>query len=668
MDSAITLFALLLSVNKVLTRSYNKLDSTPTSDNCLIVLHTPTSTPQSLQWAEPLTVLAFRETIPIASYSGVQQNTRVKFKANANNCNLFLVWVDVAAVPSRCAILLTSIIPLARSFATDNEWIIFVGLNGLKVCMESSILVEKHLEYLRLISLVRTNTYFLQLETRREVSVQAAAVEYEISEAYKFQLFCDSEWSCFVKLNLENQLQKFGSGKANFHMWDVLFIIRRSPAYNDDDLKAIASARLHNLRMGTGMNSDQAMGASFMKIALIMADKHNFTPVCFQHRQHGRPLPPFKRAPVSRRRSAVLTTSVIRVYRKDSTQMTCVSPMVRTFLYCQQQRKWVTKNSADALLFLNRLDNWTWLCIVVELVLICFILTKFFQVEGSILILVAPFLSQGLGIHTRKDSNLPSVLLIFWSIGSLFLSACYLGGFESLLVVPVPDGGIKTFKELADQDYRIVVKNRTRTYRMLMAHPEANAFSSLPHLWKLKEMADIVPNDEFRMHLHFIQNPKGALFDEKPLLQNFRPLIQGYFPERECFVGEENIYLYPRYWAFAHPHSLQLQGTFERILESGIYSVLNEIFQQQDMNIEMTVEKSYEAFFGLRPSTRNGDYSAHSALFSMENPQANVVFKGCCILLGVAALGFAFEVAFKALVEFLQVLRMSCLCFEIWFE
>ena len=56
-----------------------------------------------------------------------------------------------------------------------------------------------------------------------------------------------------------------------------------------------------------------------------------------------------------------------------------------------------------------------------------------------------------------------------------------------------------------------------------------------------------------------------------------------------------------------------------------------------------------------------------AALFSMGNPQTNIVLKGCATLLGVAALGLALEAAVKALVNAYLRLRLSCFCFEIQF-
>ena len=62
-----------------------------------------------------------------------------------------------------------------------------------------------------------------------------------------------------------------------------------------------------------------------------------------------------------------------------------------------------------------------------------------------------------------------------------FLTAVYMARFESSLLAPAQDDGIKTFIDLIGQGYRIRVKYRIRTYVMLMDFPEANAFRSLPH-------------------------------------------------------------------------------------------------------------------------------------------------------------------------------------------
>ena len=102
-------------------------------------------------------------------------------------------------------------------------------------------------------------------------------------------------------------------------------------------------------------------------------------------------------------------------------------------------------------------------------------------------------------------------------------------------------------------------------------------------------------------------------------------------------MGGENLYLYPRFWAFYYSYSSELQGTFERIVESGIYKLMNEIYELQELNLEMRAREDYVEEFGHREGAQRAQ-SADStlSLFSMENPQANIVFKSCFILLGVA--------------------------------
>ena len=97
---------------------------------------------------------------------------------------------------------------------------------------------------------------------------------------------------------------------------------------------------------------------------------------------------------------------------------------------------------------------------------------------------------------------------------------------------------------------------------------------------------------------------------------------------------------------------------------------MNEIYELQDMNCEMLVRESYARELGT-PAARQSNVTATSsvALFSMENPQANIIFKGCAILLGIAALGFTFEVAVKALanVTFILGFTLSFRCVDIRF-
>src|SRR5215211_256509 len=102
--------------------------------------------------------------------------------------------------------------------------------------------------------------------------------------------------------------------------------------------------------------------------------------------------------------------------------------------------------------------------------------------------------------------NRISALVMLWTFVTSVLISHYLAGFESVLIAPVQQASIQTFKELVQADYRILVKNGTRTYYMLY-YEKYNSFDSLPHLKKLKETADIVENNEFLMHMTLVEKP-----------------------------------------------------------------------------------------------------------------------------------------------------------------
>ena len=133
-----------------------------------------------------------------------------------------------------------------------------------------------------------------------------------------------------------------------------------------------------------------------MKIALVLASKYNFTAVAIDKRKHSRPAAPFNNTAVVYRRSYVLGAQIVRVYGRGSTWMTVVQP-IRTFLYCQQRRKWAVRGSGDALAFISRFDGWTWLGITVEFAVIGFVRTKLLGRGNSIIILLALLTSQGQG-------------------------------------------------------------------------------------------------------------------------------------------------------------------------------------------------------------------------------------------------------------------------------
>ena len=600
---------------------------------------------------------------PVAYYSHATNKTEaVQFNLN---CKLFLVYMGAVRAPVSCEGLLTSRIPLAGEATSKSELIIFITVKCSSICMNSAVLLEEDVDYIGGgVFHVRTNILFFRVTAEPVGDVARAAVKYNIQTVYKFKLFCPYSWACFVKVDLD-----LGRDKINFHLWEVIFYLRINPVYSKNDLREIASAPLHKLRMGIGSEPAKALDAPFMKIAIVMAIKYNFTPVAVNRRKHSRPSAPFKYSTMENRRAFVSTAKVIRSLSVGSTLLTAVSPVVRTFLYCQQRKKWAAKSSGDALAFINRFDGWTWLWIVVQGAIISFINVKLFRQQSSIVMLIAPLVWQGLGnlLRTKKKGSI--VMPVLWALGSIFLSAAYMARFESSLVAPQRLESIHTFKDLIGQDYRILAKYQTRTYVMLMDFPEVNAFSSLPHLRKLKETAKVVPNSEFGMHMHLVKNPKRALLDEQKLLEEFRVLLDEFFPALECFVGGENLFVYPRFWAFFYLYSHELQGTFERIVESGIYKVMNEIYERQEMDVEMLVRENYVEQFG-HPEGAQQTQSALStlSLFSMENPQANIVFKSCLILVGVAVATLIFELAVRALSCPRNLSPVRCGCVELAFD
>ena len=257
MESSWTIQLLtLLSVLQILLRDGSAMNPRAplasllqSSQNCLIVVYTPSMTTNSELLAEHLAGMAVKTSTPIASYTAGAPNNTDELQFNVN-CKLFLVYVNTAAAPSACEQLLTRSVPSASNLAAENERVIFIATDDISSCMESALLKEQDMDQVGHIGFIRPFVTFLELQMdfTCEVSSETDA-KYEFKVAYRFKLFCPSSWACFLKMSLQ-PWRTFGKeDKANLNLWEVHFRFRGSPISKQEDLLAIASAPLYKLRI-----------------------------------------------------------------------------------------------------------------------------------------------------------------------------------------------------------------------------------------------------------------------------------------------------------------------------------------------------------------------------------------------------------------------------------
>ena len=115
------------------------------------------------------------------------------------------------------------------------------------------------------------------------------------------------------------------------------------------------------------------------------------------------------------------------------------------------------------------------------------------------------------------------------------------------------------------------------------------------------------------------------------MLEAIKQHVEELFPELECFVGDENLYLHHQFWTFLHPYETELRLTFERVVESGIYKLMNEIYEFRNL------ERHTKQFRSDGQQNVN-DIGQSATLFSMHNPQASVIFMALSFLEGISFL------------------------------
>ena len=256
------------------------------------------------------------------------------------------------------------------------------------------------------------------------------------------------------------------------------------------------------------------------------------------------------------------------------------------------------------------------------------------QSGHHILLLLAPLLAQSLSKKCNPDKNsrngciLLSALLFLWSLVAIVLTAHYLGGYESSLIANDQLAQeIHTFKDLAAANYRILLQDcSTRTCRQDQGS-DYNAMEGQPHLRKLRRRTETVDLSEYQMHMHLVRHSRRALLDSKPLLQEFRYLLEKHVYGAWCYIGKEDLYLYPRFWGFSLVHVARIQWGFQMMLESGIYKILNEIHEFWDADWDLQdVLKDYERRSPVHGGV-GGTEVTTSYTFSLHGPRSMLVFK-----------------------------------------
>ena len=632
------------------------LDFVTEYPNCLVALYAADVSDESSTWAEHMALSMSKAFAPFAFYnnlSHIEDTHLTKFNVN---CYLQLVYVN----NFDCKQLVLAYLPLFFQYpGSPNELVVLLVPKRFNECMASAVLKEIILEE-HFISNLITNLVFLKVERGQQSSV--ALPMYVVLDVYKFGFYCSHQrWSCFRQLRGVNSLRGVRNhwfeilDKAkNFEGWEVVFVTVGSVPFSEADLRSIMTARVDQLRMNTAdLRLMSAREAAYMKIAFILAAKHNFTALPFDKEKHARPVAPYKRTPIFHRRSVVICARIIQGkgnYDDERLALTQVSPMVRCFLYCQKQTAWASKHTTDALVFLSRFDTWTWLCLAISSSLIGLLQWKL-AMRNCALLLLAPLLAQSFGNLRRLLSCASTCMLLAWTLASTFVSVAYLAGFESLLIAPTLEKRIDTIKELLDQGYRIVVMNGTDSYSAMYKRRQGLQMMYKNPVWdeliettEFLNAAENLGSGALRRLLH---SEKKALFDEQKVLEEVRRALEEAFPEREFCVGEEKLYLYHKFWAFTHHYMIELQRSLEETVESGIFKFMDQVHALRDLKLQVRTVYNVNHLTASTGMPRNASSVYSIILFSMKNPQAILIFRGLWALLAVATLMFFLEITIE---------------------
>ena len=249
------------------------------------------------------------------------------------------------------------------------------------------------------------------------------------------------------------------------------------------------------------------------------------------------------------------------------------------------------------------------------------------------LILLAPLVAQSQGNVRSVGGTAPSMAVISWMVASMFLSICFLGGFESMLIAPTAEERIQTFQQLFDQGYQFVFTNDSSDAGIMSMRHQ---FFSNDHVWaRILDTADNIDENGYVL-LRLRHRKKKAILKERQVLEVIKKHMEEVFPDFECFVGDENLNLFHQFWAFRHPYETDLRRTFEGVVESGIYKLLNEIYEFRDL-------QRNTKHFHYQGRQNVNDVGKSATLFSMQNPQASLIFLAVSLFEGMSLFIFILE-------------------------
>ena len=433
---------------------------------------------------------------------------------------------------------------------------------------------------------------------------------------------------------LRNKGFQIVDSTKDFNGFEVYFVFSRFVTFSPTELRFIMEARLDQIR-GNCLNLNEAQEAAYMKLAFILGSKHNFTSVPTDLDKHFRPVAPFKNSSAVDRRSVVLYPQLIHELRTyERVALIQASPHEQSFLYCEKRRRWTARHHSDALVFFNRFDCWTLLGIVIPCLMITLLSLKVAPREGNpALILLAPLVAQSHGNVRNVGGIASSMAILCWIVASMFISISFLGGFDSLLIAPAAESRIETFRQLFDEGYQFVFHNDSRFSSTMYVRHEV--FSN-DHVWaRILDTADLIDESQNVLARLRLSNKK-ALLKEGKVLEVIKMHMEDVNPAFECFIGDEKLYLYNHFWAFRHPYETELRRTFDGVVESGIYKLMQEIYEFRDL-------QSRTKYMDYKPHQNSNDMRESATLFSMQNPQASVIFVALLLFEGSSFLILVLE-------------------------
>ncbi|CAG7838667.1 unnamed protein product [Allacma fusca] len=566
--------------------------------NCVISLYEyETDSIQEKTFFETLVVQSFSLGIPLVQNTDASVET---FYGNGKHPCEILIINGILPSGDKSRYKYREIHMTDRYFNVQREFILFIAVSS-KPLREVSNIFHKYL--------YRYHENIIAMQVSPEEN-------YQIGTLFRFQWYCNNyQLSCVVKLHLQSFLdsmkachvdhicfirkfsQSFEYGK-DFNAWYVL----TNNEYMINEKTNWEFTKEITLRQIWELKSEEYFEILLKSISDI-ASSRNFTPAIKNQVSN------------VNHRSTVLPTIYPYANPDEENEFSLYSTVPTdglSFLQCffRMTQKF------NVLQIFQCLDIYSWAMVLVLIGVLSIFQKRGLSHVGRCLTLVSVLINQ---VPALKQSE---KLLLLWVFAALVINNIYLSNYESILIQP-EENYLRSFEELANQNYKIIIKNET-SFEHWVVHNKVGPFNFSRILRKLRDSAVTINLAMPKVLESMMQDP-ASVFCSQP---NALTAAIRTFPSVnaskgcKCKMATENLHAFHTFWEFRGPLRRVLYENFASLISSGIHGLYFSYNEIGGRDIFVT---SYLQQFGMNKLNEERENHEEFFVFSLKSPEAQSI-------------------------------------------